>query len=203
MANAQEKLAVENDIQASAIRFIADALLIAERPIVSTKFGPESAVLLHMLTRLRPDIPVVWVDTGHNTRATQLFAKHLSERLSLNLSVWRPLDEEGIWDVPSLDDPRHAEFTRQVKLEPFRRAIDSLKPDVWFSSLRREQTAHRAGLTAVQAHVKGYQKVLPLLEWTSADIQAYLHEYDLPSEDNYFDPTKGEAKRECGLHLAF
>ncbi|MEM7209751.1 MAG: phosphoadenosine phosphosulfate reductase family protein [Pseudomonadota bacterium] len=189
--------------QTSHSALITQTLERAERPIVTTKFGPESAVLLHMLTQVAPDIPVVWVDTGHNTRSTHAFAAHLRERLALNLSIWQPRGKPILEGVPSLDDPEHASFTQQVKLEPFQRALNTLRPDVWFSALRHEQTEHRAGLQAVHKSPKGYDKIYPLLDWTSTDINAYLRDHDLPSETNYFDPTKGEPKRECGLHLAF
>ena len=186
----------------AARQLIRHHLSTAERPVTSSKFGPESAVLLHLLVTEMPGIPVIWVDTGHNTRATLRFVDALTQRLDLNLKTYRPLDER-YEAVPALDDPRHAEFTRRVKLEPFQRAIVELQPDVWFSALRREQTEHRAGLQPVEQSPRGYLKVQPLLGWTAADMHAYLAEYGLPSEPDYFDPTKGEARRECGLHLTF
>lgn len=187
----------------TALDVIEENLSGALRPIVTTKFGPESAVLLHMLTRIQPDIPVVWVDTGYNTRSTLLFAEHLTQQLLLNLSVWRPDETHVYRQAPSLDDPDHAAFSEQVKLEPFRRALAEHRPDVWFSALRREQTEFRSQLPVVLESGRGYRKVHPLLDWTAYDIQEYLATYDLPSEENYYDPTKGEPKRECGLHLAF
>ena len=187
----------------SAHAIIRQALEGAERPIVSTKFGPKSSMFMHLMTRVKPDIPIVWVDTGYNTRATLLHAERLTERLSLNLKVYRPEGYDTYVEVPALDDPGHAEFTERVKLEPFRRALTELKPDVWFSSLRSHQTAHRATLSPVQSTMMGYRKALPVLDWSEQDIQDYIEKYDLPFEDNYFDPTKGEPKRECGLHLAF
>lgn len=63
-----------SNITIEATNVIEEILEDAVRPIVSTKFGPESAAFLHMLTRIVPDIPVVWVDTGYNTRSTLQFA---------------------------------------------------------------------------------------------------------------------------------
>ena len=174
----------------------------AERPITSTKFGPESAVLLHMLTRVKPDIPVIWVDTGYNTRATQLFAERLTAQLNLNLHVFKPLDDIFI-EPPELSTPEHQSFVQRVKLEPFQRAIAQFQPDYWFTAIRREQTEHRATHLPVTKNQKGYFKVAPLLDWSEADMHDYLEQHGLPSESNYYDPTKGEVKRECGLHLAF
>lgn len=181
---------------------IRRALQPATRPITSTKFGPESAVLLHMVTNEKPDIPVVWVDTGYNTRATQLFADRLTSQLDLNLHIYRPLHHSWA-EIPALDDPAHGTFAHCVKLEPFQRALAELQPDTWFSSIRREQTTHRARQQALSRGANTYLKVSPLLEWTRAEMQGYMQEYGLPSESDYFDPTKGEAKRECGLHLRF
>ena len=180
---------------------------LGQRPFVSTKFGPESAVLLHLLVQEAPEIPVVWIDTGYNTRATARYAERLAQRLHLNLHIFRPL-QERLEFPPALDDPEHAAFTHRVKLEPFARALESLQPDVWFSSLRREQTAYRAGLNFVSRSESGLIKIAPLLEWQDADMQAYLKQYDLKPEFNYaqadyYDPTKGEPRRECGLHLSF
>ncbi len=193
--NHRHKLSVSRSI-------IRQALLLGRRPFISTKFGPDSAVLLHLLVAERPDIPVVWVDTGYNTRATLRFAEELRERLRLNLHIFWPEQKALEWP-PSLDDPEHAAFTRRVKLEPFNRALEALQPDLWFSGLRREQTAYRAGLDAFNRSPGGLLKVAPLLDWTQADMDRYMEHHGLPSEPDYYDPTKGEPRRECGLHLAF
>lgn len=193
--NRQHKLSASQQL-------IADALQLGQRPFVSTKFGPHSAVLLHLVTAAIPDIPVVWIDTGYNTRATQRFAALLQQRLQLDLHTFRP-DQDTLDWPPALDDPAHTEFTRRVKLEPFARALESLRPDIWFSGLRREQTAYRAGLEHYDRTRSGLLKVNPLLDWNQADLEAYLSAHDLPSEPDYYDPTKGQPRRECGLHLQF
>ncbi len=181
---------------------IRQALELCRRPFVSTKFGPDSAVLLHLLNEECPELPVVWVDTGYNTHATLRFAEQLRDRLRLNLHIFWPR-QDVLEFPPTLDDPTHAEFTRRVKLEPFSRALEALQPDLWFSGLRREQTAYRAGLSYFNQTPGGLLKVTPLLDWTETDMAAYLDRHELPSEPDYYDPTKGEPRRECGLHLAF
>ena len=191
----------------SARAMIRRGLSLGQRPFVSTKFGPESAVLLHLLVQEAAAIPVVWVDTGYNTRATMRYAEVIRQRLRLNLKIFQPL--QVTFELPpELDDPTHEAFTRRVKLEPFARAMETLQPDVWFSGLRREQTAYRAGLDILSYSESGLLKVAPLLDWNQADMQAYLIAYDLApeseySENDYYDPTKGEPRRECGLHLSF
>jgi len=54
----------------------------------------------------------------------------------------------------------------------------------------------------VSINPDGLIKVAPLLHWTSRELYAYLKEHQLPDNLDYYDPTKGEDHRECGLHLS-
>ncbi|MFD2189194.1 phosphoadenosine phosphosulfate reductase family protein [Pistricoccus aurantiacus] len=175
--------------------------------ICTTNFRPFEAVILHMATRARPDIPVVWMDSGYNTEATYRFADEVTRRLALNLVVYHPRRSrahrealEGI--APGLEDPRHAAFTEEVKLEPFQRALREMAPRVWLTALRGEDTPERSRMQPVSLGDNGLLKVAPLLHWTAKDMYDYVQRFDLPNNFDYFDPTKVEAKRECGLHLA-
>jgi phosphoadenosine phosphosulfate reductase len=175
--------------------------------IVTTNFGPFAAVLLHMVTRVRPDIPVLMVDSGYGTRATYRFADELTRLLRLNLHTFVPLRTRAMrealeGDIPTPDDPRHAEFSREVKLEPFGRAIAQLQPRLWFTALRKEQTEFRSGLSPVTLSQEGIVKVSPVFHWSSKQMNDYLKQHQLPNNFDYYDPTKAEDKRECGLHLA-
>ena len=177
----------------------------AERPIVTTSFGEQSAVLLDIVTKVRPDIPVVWVDHGFNTRATYQFAHSLIDQLNLNVQIFAPAQSTAwitasLGGVPEIDTPEHAEFTRRVKLEPFDRAINTLDPDVWLTGIRSDETQLRASLETLSLDGRGVLKAAPLLAWQAKEMEAYLAVNDLPSEANYFDPTKGIEGRECGLH---
>jgi len=187
---------------AEILRFILER---AERPIVTTSFGAHAAVLLELVTRQRPDIPVVWVDHGFNTNETYGFARGLIQRLNLNMQIYAPVQTPAwitttLGGVPDVDDAEHEEFTRQVKLEPFARALSELAPDAWITGIRAEETELRASLETLSIDGRGVLKVAPLLHWKEADLDHYLLEHDLPSEANYFDPTKGIEGRECGLH---
>ena len=175
------------------------ALEAGERPFVSTKFGADSAVFLHLVTRRAPDVPVVWVESGYESRATRRFADELVGTLSLNLHVFRP-EAHAVRPPPALGDPDHAAFTEEVKLAPFRRAIATLGADVWLSSIRRYQSAHRAATTTFDQLGPALLKVSPMLGWTSDDVARYAREHALPHGPDAFDPTKGEPFRECGLH---
>ena len=176
------------------------ALGRARRPVVSSKFGPDSAVFLHFVTRAVPDVPVVRVETGYDTRATLRFVDELVGRLGLNLHVVRP-EGHRIVLPPALDDPAHAAFAREVKIRPFERALRELGADVWLSSIRRHQSAHRGAEPAFRTLGSGVLKASPLLGWTPDTVARYAAEHGLPTGPEAFDPTKGEPFRECGLHL--
>ncbi|MEM7395158.1 MAG: phosphoadenosine phosphosulfate reductase family protein [Verrucomicrobiota bacterium] len=179
----------------------------AGNAIVSTNFRPLEAVLLHMTTRAKPDIPVLWVDTGYNTSATYRFAEQVIEQLDLNVKKYIPLDTAAHRDaknggIPDIDDQeKHDRFTHEVKLEPFTRGLSELKPKIWFTALRKEQTAFRETLGFVSEHTDGILKISPVLYFTEADMKTYLAEHNLPDEEHYYDPTKVLEKRECGLHV--
>ena len=190
----------------SAEEIIRWAIQLNKPAITTTTFGDHSAALLHMVTRQRSDMPVVWVDTGYNTPATYRFADKLIEELDLNMQIYSPemttvRRNVLMGGIPEVDHPLHKEFTRQVKLEPFDRATSALQTTVWITGLRREQTDFRRSLDIVSRTKEGYLKVAPLLNWDEADLDDYLDQHDLPNEPDYFDPTKVIDSRECGLHI--
>ena len=183
------------------------ALALNQPSIVTTNFRPFEAVILHLVTRVRPDVPVVWMDNGYNTEATYRFADELTRLLKLNLRSYLPLRSRAHREAvdgptPALDDPRHAAFTEEVKLEPFARALRETAPKVWFTALRATDSAVRAQMEPVSINPDGLIKVAPLLHWTSRDLYQYCEVHGLPNNFDYVDPTKGEDNRECGLHLS-
>ncbi|TWI53473.1 phosphoadenosine phosphosulfate reductase [Pseudomonas duriflava] len=187
-------------------QLIAWAIGLGKPAICTTNFRPFEAVILHMVTRVKPDIPVVWMDSGYNTEATYRFADEVARTLNLNLITYLPKRSRAHREaldgpVPALDDPRHAAFTEEVKLEPFARALREMAPSVWFTALRASDTAVRAQMQPVSLNQDGLIKVAPLLQWTSKDLYQYLTAHNLPNNFDYFDPTKGEENRECGLHI--
>jgi len=173
--------------------------------IVSTSFGPYSAVMLHLATRVKPDIPVVWVDTGYNALETYTYAEKLIRDLNLNIHVFIPemtaARRNALMNgIPDVNSELHEEFTRQVKLEPFQRMLDTLRPDYWLTAIRRDETEFRETLDVFSDGPGGIVKVAPFLHWSEVDMEGYLFEHGLPQVSKYRDPTKVEADRECGLH---
>ncbi|WP_038342816.1 phosphoadenosine phosphosulfate reductase family protein [Acinetobacter sp. A47] len=190
-----------------AEKLIEWALSLNEKAIVTTNFRPFEAVILHMLTRVKPDIQVVWMDNGYNTETTYKYVDEISKLLNLNLLTYLPKRSRAHREalegpVPALDDPKHEAFTAEVKLEPFERALRETAPKVWFTALRATDTAVRAEMDPVSINPDGLIKVAPLLKWTSKDLWEYMQKHNLPDNEDYFDPTKGEEHRECGLHLS-
>ncbi|WP_106478561.1 phosphoadenosine phosphosulfate reductase domain-containing protein [Phytohalomonas tamaricis] len=198
--------AINRDLGNDPQKLVEWALGLGKPAICTTNFRPFEAVILHMVSRVQPDIPVVWMDSGYNTPATYAFADEVTQKLGLNRIIYLPkrtrAHREAVeGELPSLDDPRHAAFTQEVKLEPFERALREMNPTVWFTALRASDTAARAQMQPVSINKDGLIKVAPVLHWSSKDMYDYLVAHDLPNNFDYFDPTKGEETRECGLHI--
>ncbi|MBU2972852.1 phosphoadenosine phosphosulfate reductase domain-containing protein [Zobellia sp. B3R18] len=176
----------------------------AKNAVVTTNFRPYEVAILHAVTNVKNDIPVIWCDTGYNTPNTYKHAEELIERLGLQIDLYVPKQtsahRDSVMGIPQIDDPKHAVFTEQVKLEPFKRAMEAHKPDVWFTNLRKGQTALRDSLDILSVSKDGVLKVSPFYHWSDAQLDAYLEKRELPNEHKYFDPTKVLENRECGLH---
>ena len=197
-----------------------------QRIVLSSSFGAQAAVSLHMVTSARPDIPVILVDTGYLFPETYRFVDELTERLGLNLHVYRnplsPAWQEArygkLWEqgVDGID-----QYNRMNKVEPMQRALGELRAEAWFAGLRRQQASSREGLDVV-AEQNGRFKVHPLIDWTDRDVYRYLVDHDLPYHPLWHQGyvsigdvhttrrlddgmTEEETrffglKRECGLH---
>ena len=184
---------------------ISWAISIAEKPIVTTNFRPYEVAILKAVTAVKKDISVVWCDTGYNTPQTYKHAEEIIDRLRLNIHLYVPRQtvahRDIVLGIPTIEDPKHTVFTAQVKLEPFTRAMKEQQPDVWFTNLRKGQTAFRNSIGIVSKSKDGVLKVSPFYNWSDKDLDGYLIAKGLPNEFTYFDPTKVENNRECGLHI--
>ena len=180
------------------------AISNAKNPVVTTNFRPYEAAILHAVSDEKADIKVIWCDTGYNTPNTYKHAEKVIKSLSLNIQLYVPKQTTSHRDVvlgiPQVDDPKHKVFTEQVKLEPFKRAMAEHRPDVWFTNLRKGQTAFRDSIDIVSQAADGTLKVSPFYHYSDEELDAYLEENNLPNEFKYFDPTKVLSNRECGLH---
>jgi phosphoadenosine phosphosulfate reductase len=197
------------------------------RVMLSTSFGVQSAVLLHMVTQQWPDVPVVMVDTRYLFPETYRFADYLTERLKLNLKVYRA-EVSAAWL-----EARHGKLWEQGvegierynyinKVEPMQRAIRELGAQGWITGLRRQQASTRKQVGVLQQQ-NGVIKIQPIIDWTDRMVWQYLKKHDLPYhplwEQGYVsigdvhttrpltaDLTEEQTrffglKRECGLHI--
>lgn len=185
------------------------AMGLDKRVIATTSFAPNSAAMLHLITEVDRSIPVVWVDSGYNVPDAYRTAETIMAQLKPNMQIYIPqLTAERrnaiMGGIPHPDDDPevHEEFTRQVKLEPFAKALDDLQPEVWISGIRREETDFRKTLDILSWDNRGILKVAPIFYWSEEQLQDYMDTHQLPSCRHYFDPTKVEDGRECGLHTS-
>jgi phosphoadenosine phosphosulfate reductase len=178
----------------------------AKNPVIFSNFRPMAVAFLHLVTQPKKDIPVIWVDHGFNTPETYRHIERVVDHLDLNLKVYSPKMSAAHYlavhgEIPPLDTSEHDHFSRIVKLEPFNRAMEDLKPDVWLNGIRHDQNAHRKGLNVFTLGSHGTVRTAPMFHLNELDVEEYIFDRDLPDNHDYFDPTKGEEYRECGLLL--
>lgn len=162
----------------------------AEGLVMTTSFGIQSAVLLHLAHRLSQrdglaPIPVLWVDTGYMPPETYHYAEQLRERLAIDLRVVQaemsPARMEALhgrlWETGRVEDLQL--YNRLRKVEPLDRAFADLEVRCWASGVRGGQTEHRKGMNLLE-RVRGSWALRPLLSWTSRDVYYYMQEHDLP-----------------------
>ncbi|MFA9432266.1 phosphoadenylyl-sulfate reductase [Egicoccus sp. AB-alg2] len=213
-----------------ADRILAWAAGVLPRFVVTSSFGAESAVLLHLLAQVAPEVPVLFLDTGLHFDATIAFRRQLARDLGLSVVDLRPelsvaQQATRYGDELWARDPDACCALR--KTTPLRTALRSF--DGWATGVRRVQTPERAATPIVEARQHDERwlvKVAPLARWTDADVDAYLRAHDLPRHpmvaDGYpsvgcapctarvapgQDPRAGrwsafDGKTECGIHLA-
>jgi phosphoadenosine phosphosulfate reductase len=194
--------------------------------VLSSSFGAQAAVMLHLVVSQAPQTPVVVVDTGYLFRETYQFIDTLQQRLNLNLQVARAelsagwqearfgrLWEQGLEGIET--------YNRMNKVEPMRRLFEQLGSRTWFTGLRRDQAESRSGVAFLGAQ-EGRFKVAPIADWSDRDVGMYLKRHGLPYHplwdkgyvsvgDWHTTRSLAEAgseeatrffglKRECGLH---
>lgn len=154
--------------------------------VMSSSFGADSAVLLHMATRVMPGIKVVMIDTGYLFPETWQFMQDLRRRLSLNVWVYRTRrDPIAYLHEAGESNPQ---FRQDIpaccavnKNEPFGRAMAELKPKAWLRGIRRQQSESRAGKQFVELSPRyNCYAISPLLNWGGREIHQYLKAHDLP-----------------------
>lgn len=194
--------------------------------VLTTSFGVQAAVMLHLVTRVAPKIPVIFIDTGYLFPETYRFAAELTKKLDLNLKTYVPTQtaaqQEALhgkqWEQ-GLDGLKR--YNHLNKVEPMDRAVRELNATAWLAGLRRSQASTRGQLPVVQ-HQNKIAKIHPIIDWDNRTVHRYLTENGLNYhplwEEGYVsvgdwhstsklevgmteEQTRfGGLKRECGLH---
>lgn len=199
---------------------IASVLADAQRPCITSSFQAECVVLVHMVRAVRPDIPVLFIDTAHHFADTLAYRDKLAAEWQLNLVNVRARPvAPGLWQS-STDDccARH-------KVGPLFDALNAY--DTWFTALRRDQSPSRAQLVEdapFRLPAGGtIRKVSPLAAWTARDVELYATLHEIPLLPLYargytsigcapctlppVDPSNPRSGRwlgqklECGIHI--
>jgi phosphoadenosine phosphosulfate reductase len=178
-------------------------------------------VLTHILRTKQPEIPVLFLDTFHHFADTLTYRDEMAQAWGLNLVTLRAAEPRvGLWEAESTEAccARH-------KVGPLFRALEDY--DVWFTALRRDQSASRANLQEAEPfRLPGgttIQRVAPLAAWTAKDVWAYATQHGIPLLPLYdrgytsigcepctslpLDPDNPRSGRwqgqklECGIHI--
>ena len=214
------KQSVAGGLMSDAARLIADRLAAAAAPCITCSFQAEDVALLHMLLEVKPDVPVLFLDTVHHFAQTYAYRDELAKQWNLNLVNLRAAEPApGLWQTST--DACCAKH----KVEPLFSALEAY--DVWFTGLRRQQSASRANLAEVEPFRlpsgRSIAKVSPLAAWTTKDVYNYNKAHAVPLLPLYElgytsigcepctsvpldpeDPRSGRwqgQKLECGIHI--
>ena len=185
--------------------------------LVTSSFGTTSAVLLHLVSRIKPGCPVYFIDTGYHFDETIAYKERLTRLLDLNVVDLRPdpadhaqTHESEMWNS---NPDKCCEIN---KVEP----LDRVKKDykVWMSGLIGFQNRHRSTLQIMDDE-NDLLKFYPLIDWNSSLVEEYMEVHSLPQhplkEEGFHSvgcthcTSRGKgregrwnqfAKTECGLH---
>ncbi len=223
-ARAEDLNARHEGLSATDLVSISVESLFPGRIALVSSFGSESAVLLHILSEIDPEVPVLFIDTGRLFNETLEYRDTLVERLRLrDVRSIKPAEER----VAALDPVKALWMTnpnlccRIRKVEPLARAIVGF--DAWFTGRKRFQTSARSALSVFEAEGERI-KVNPLADWTADQLLQYAAEHDLPphplvaqgypsigcvpctdrvlpGEDQRSGRWRGTDKDECGIHF--
>ena len=207
------------------LRAVLEGSLAGDVAMVSS-FGAESAALLHLVSRIDPSVPVLFLDTGKHFPETLAYRDELAERFGLNLvNLYPDLEELQARDETGLRwsyDPDGCCDLRKVR--PLERAL--ARYDASFTGRKAFQSATRANLPRFEidtSDAQGRLKINPLIDWDADRIAAYFEEHDLPrhplvergfpsigcspctrqvseGEDPRAGRWSGWDKVECGIH---
>lgn len=193
---------------------------------MTSSFGPESGVLLHMVSEIDPTIPVLFLETGYHFPETLEYKNRLAELFGLKNIMDLRADSEKkakvVAEYQGVPYEKNPDLCCHInKVEPLDLAIKNY--DAWMSGIRRNQTDFRKSIRIVEEYEGGIFKISPLANFTSRDSWWYLKERNIPQhplyekgylsigcrpctrpvqpgDDERSGRWAGRAKTECGIH---
>lgn len=166
------------------VKWAADTF--GDELIMTSSFGAESAILIHMAATAMPRIKIVMVDTGYLFPETHDLMAELRKRFDLNIWTYRTKNDpiRYLQDAGE-EDPGWRKNVEQCcgvnKNEPFDRAMKELAPAAWLRGIRRDQADTRKSRGIVEwSKRNNCYAVSPLLPWTGRDIGLYMKQHGLP-----------------------
>jgi len=221
-----EKLREEINLKfekASAQEILEWAIKTYPKVGLSSSFGAESALLLHMATQIKPDIPILFINTGFLFKETLEFKETLKKKFNLNIREFKADEKSQALVRERLKDKSKNDGTccDAAKVELMQRALEGL--DCWIAGLRRNQAVTRKDIRIVESYEGGLVKVHPIANWSSEQISDYMKKYQLPyhplwtkgyrsigcepcttlpipGQDDRSGRWAGTEKTECGIH---
>jgi len=162
----------------------------SERIAIASAFQAEGTCVIHMATRIRPDVPVLFLETGYQFAETLAFRQKLAESLKINVvdlvgeyTVDRQAQEFG----PRLYERDAEKCCELNKVRPMYEALRHL--DGWVTALRRDSSPTRAEAPILERYElepgRWIVKVNPVANWSRPDVWRYLKEFDLPHNPLY------------------
>ncbi len=191
---------------------------------MSSSFQTQSVPLLHIVSQVAPQLPVIFLETGYHFPETLAFRDQLIAELGLNVKIFQSTLPQAAFAQQYGEslyqrDPDLCCYLNKV--EPLQRAMEGL--DAWISGIRRDQLSSRANAQILEATPQGMIRVHPMATWTNADINQYIKTHNLPqhplmsqgycsigcapctspvlpNSDERDGRWAGQGKTECGLH---
>ena len=218
-----EKLSAQDQLEWGFEKF-------KEKFVITTSFGIQSAVLLHMTAKLKSSKKpkIIWIDTGYLPKETYNYAEELTTLLELDLVVSQSLISPArmealygrLWETGVKRDLE--KYHQLRKVEPLEKTLSSMNVICWASGVRKNQTKNRQSMTHID-YIRDRLTLRPILDWSKKDIFYYMEQNNLPQhplfEQGYStvgdwhsseaenNKAKGRSTRfggiseECGIHL--
>jgi phosphoadenosine phosphosulfate reductase len=157
-----------------------------QKTALASSFGAEDMVLVDMLARIDPQARIFTLDTGRLPQETYNLIDATRQKYGVSIEVLFPQPDavQAMVADYGVNLFYHSVDNRKLccgvrKMEPLRRALSRL--DAWITGLRREQSVTRTSVHKIEwDDANGLVKVNPLVEWTHADVWAYIREHNVP-----------------------